>query len=334
MDGRSRLRVTWLLVCAGLQALAGCTSVSGGTPDARAVASPGKTTSRTAIRPGRMIDLLAARNTADSLAAAALLAREGRDGSDRALMFADRATGHAPNRPELVWLELQFCRQRPTCDVSVRSERLRTLDPDNAASWDAPLQAAHERGDTAAVDAALQGMAKQQRFDIYWNLLISRATRAATSVTGDANVAATSTTVIGQLAARAVPPFKAVSGSCNGERLKRQDVVTTCRAVARVLEHGDTYVVEAIGQNIGLRVWPQGSEEFKAISERRRVSRYRLSAAATLHGQTLDEKAASEWLDVIGSQRREQDADLELLRRRGVSPDPPADWHEDEGRKE
>jgi len=280
----------------------------------------------------RIAKSLAARNDADALMTAAIFYKAFLGGSGEAFRLADRATGLAPNRPELVFLELQLCDQYPTCDVATRAERLQKLDPGNAARFYSALNRAHARSDVGAEDAVLLDISRNERFDIYLNVLVTRMARALTAAdpgTGKPLQTAreAATLALGAVVGAVLPSFSPISDGCKGERLQRPDVAQACRGVARVMEKGDTVIVEAIGQMIGLRAWPGESEEARAIIERRRIGRYQRSEYGALQNETT--AASQEWLELVSTHRREQEVIVETLRRHGRALEPPADWREE-----
>ncbi len=96
-------------------------------------------------------------------------------------------------------------------------------------------------------------MAKSERFDIYWKVMIVHTTDAVLKVhTLDARTALVNT--IGFAAAMAIPAYQQISNACKGDQLKDPDVVQTCQRVASVMRQGDTYITEMIGVAIAKRV--------------------------------------------------------------------------------
>jgi hypothetical protein len=83
----------------------------------------------------RTEQLLIAAGDADSLAAAAMLSVGPTFDPAQRLTLSARAVSKAPDRPDLVWLNLRLCTQVDTCNPEPLEAQLRALDPDNGAAW-------------------------------------------------------------------------------------------------------------------------------------------------------------------------------------------------------
>src|ERR1700677_1910054 len=90
---------------------------------------------------------LIAAGDADSLAAAALLSIGPTVNAAQRLTLIERAVSEAPDRPDLVWLNIRLCTQVDTCNPEPLQAQLRTLDPDNGAAWFDSLGRAGTRND-------------------------------------------------------------------------------------------------------------------------------------------------------------------------------------------
>lgn len=279
---------------------------------------------------------LVARGDADALMTAALIYRTQLTGSDRdsALPLMDRAIALEPTRPEIVWLSVQLCDDIRGCDSSLRAERLQEIDPGNGAAVYGALKRARDRGDVAAEDAALEALASSDRFDIYWNRLVLQMTGALSAPdasTGRALQApyASADIAVGSLAAIALVDIGPVVSSCKGEQLANPETLSRCRKIADVMERGDTYISEAMGFLIGTRVWPVDSDEGRALDERRLISRYRRDVATELrHEEGMTPEETEEFLEVLRTHQREQDAFATLLARHGRPLEPTSEWRE------
>jgi hypothetical protein len=264
------------------------------------------------------VDLLGSRTDADSLASAGLLS-SGK-GHDRSLRLIEKATADAPERPDLVWLQIQYCQAELACDSVPMEERLRSLDARNGASWMGALTRADKANDEQARSAALAAISRSERLDIYWTTLVARLSRA-TAETKAVSLTEAEIFIIGILAAQSIPAYQVLSNACKGERLKRDDVVEVCRGIANALQHGDTYITEMMGIAIAKRVWPENSPQWKEATEARRSWEYRakfLSEADTWNAAHTDE-----YLALCAQNRREQDVYKAELIATGKSPDPP-----------
>ena len=270
------------------------------------------------MRLQRAVDLLESGTDADSLAAAGLL-NSVKD-HDRSLRLIEQATTDAPERADLVWLQIQFCQAVPACDSVPMEERLRSLDARNGAGWISALARANKANDEQASSAALAAISRSERLDIYWTTSVARLSRA-TAETKAVSLTEAEIFVIGILAAQAIPAYQVLSAACRGERLKRDDVVEVCRGIANALQHGDTYITEMMGIAIAKRVWPENSPQWKEATEARRSWEYR--AKFLSESEAWNAAHTDEYLALCAQNRREQDVYKAELIATGKSPDPP-----------
>ncbi|HEY6621560.1 MAG TPA: hypothetical protein VIY68_18600 [Steroidobacteraceae bacterium] len=270
------------------------------------------------MRADRALAALAQKTDADSLAAAGLMSGKSREQS---LVFLSRATAAAPDRPDLLWLQAMRCAQSSPCDSVPLERRLRELDPGNGAGWWAAVARAGAAHDAEATEMALLAISHSERVDIYWTTLIAHLSRAVAE-TKKMSLRESEVTVIGLLAAEAIPPYQYISSSCKGERLQQPGVTETCRGVAKALQNGDTYITEMIGVAIAKRVWPENSPEWQAAAEQRRVYDYRAKLYPKIELRVLTHPG--EYLAFCAQNRRESDVFAAQLIAAGYDPNPPA----------
>jgi hypothetical protein len=265
------------------------------------------------------ISALRHRTDADSLAAAGLLSLDKH--RDRSLPLLEQAIVAAPTRTELIWLQLELCQKMGSCDVLPIEGRLRDLDPSNAAGWIGALVRANSSNDEGAKDTALAVVAHADRFDTYYTTLTARLGEAVIRVHKMTPLEAVAT-IIGHQAAEPIPGYEAASVACKGERLQRTGVNEACRGVAQAFEHGDTYLAEMVGTAIAKRVWPEGSAEWKAAVETRRVYDYRSKLILNL--DVPDGAQMEKYLGLCAKYRREEDLWVAQIVAAGLNPSPPA----------
>jgi len=266
----------------------------------------------------RAVDVLAKRSDADSLAAAGLLSLTSLRHDP--LDLVARASAAAPDRADLLWLQIRVCLETPACDPEPIERRLRQRDPANGSGWLVDLMRANAAKDYTASDAILAAVGRSDHVDIYWTTLIAHLTLAAAR-THKISLNEAENSIVGDLAGSIVPAFAAASNLCKGERLEQSDVVETCRGVARALERGDTYITEMTGVSIAKRVWPEGSPEWTAADKSRRLFEYRSKLSAS---DSADAAHAEEFLALCEKNRREQDVFLAQLKSEGKNPAPPS----------
>jgi hypothetical protein len=280
--------------------------------------SPDAQVQKVEMRLEHAADLLGSRADADSLAAAGLLNLAKRH--DRSLPLLKQATTVAPERPDLVWLQMQICRAERACDPEPLEQRLRSLDISNGAGWIGALTRANKANDEQAKSAALAAIGRSERLDIYWTTLIARLSRA-TAETKAVSLPDAEISVIGILAAQAIPAYSVASNACKGERLQQDDVVEVCRGIANALQNGDSYITEMIGIAIAKRVWPENSPQWKEATEARRAFEYRANILS--HSDVWNAAHADEYLTLCAQNRREQDVYKAELIASGKNPNPP-----------
>lgn len=279
------------------------------SPDAQAVRAEQHAKQAAAV--------LAKMADADSLAAAGLMT--GRRDAESLSLLA-RAAAAAPDRADLVWLQVARCAKLPSCDPVPLEQRLSELDPTNGVSRWSALARAGAVHDSDGLNAALIAISHSERLDIYWTSLIAHLSRAVAG-TKKMSLQESEVAVVGYLAALPLPPYRYVSASCKGENLQQPGITEICRGIAKALQNGDTYVTEMIGVAIAKRVWPEDSPEWKNAGEERRVYDHRSKLYAKLEGDIAHPDA---YLALCAQYRREQDVFAAQLIAAGYDANPPA----------
>ncbi len=274
----------------------------------------------------RTEQLLIAAGDADSLAAAAMLSIGPTINPVQRLTLIARAVSKAPDRPDLVWLNVRLCTQVDTCNPELLEAQLRALDPDNGAAWFDSIGRAGSRNDVVAVRKDLSAIATSRRFDTYWNATIVHITNAILKThTMDLPTALVAT--IGMASATAVPPYQTIVNACKGDPLQEPDVLSTCRQVSTVMRGGDTYLTEMVGIAIAKRAWPEGSPTYVDAISAKRVAHYRMDADGKLsrHRFLFSEYAAKR-LQLMMEKKTEQEVNLAEILNARWSPNPPSDY--------
>lgn len=265
---------------------------------------------------------LVKKGDADSLAAAGLLNMQGQQQPPSLTLLA-RATALAPQRPDLAWLQIQICGKLSSCDSQPMEARLRALDPSNGAGWFGLLARADASGDQRSKEAALRAISATDRVDIYWTTLISRLTGAAARA-GVMSTQEAEVSIIGLLAADAIPAYRVVADTCVRGHPTVDEDIQKCRGIARAMQRGDTYITEMIGIAIARNVWPESSPEWQAAVHARSVYEYRSGILQHLDArQPLDRRAADNYLALCTRYPREQDVERARLLAAGMKADPP-----------
>ena len=222
----------------------------------------------------------------DALAAAALLVPvselrivHGRlaspaDAAQR-LAWLARAVAKAPERADLLLLELSQCRAwRQPCDQTALDARLRALDPHNGAGWLDALADAASNSDPAAIDAALAAIGHTSRVDTYYTTLTARLTDALHHIGGEP-VRDALPWVNGILPGELFDGFSAFAVACRPPATATARRLQLCRTASLAFERGDTLLASATGSAVAARLWPVGSPEQRAAVARLRQIHYR-----------------------------------------------------------
>ena len=269
---------------------------------------------------------LLAAGDADSLAAAALIGHWPKTDPAERLTLISRAVAAAPDRPDLIWLNIGACSQVESCDPTPLATQLRGVDPANGAAEWVSISRAGKTNDLPALRQYLGAIATSTRFDTYWNATIAHATNTVLRTkTMDLRTAFTATT--GGEAAVTILPYQSIVNACKGEALTDPDLVATCRQVASVMRRGDTYITEMVGLAIAKRTWPEGSAEYLDATSARRVARYRMATAGKIGLHHLwNAHYTQVRLQLMAEKKTEQEVNLAEIMNAMVSPDPPSGW--------
>ncbi|HKE94639.1 MAG TPA: hypothetical protein VKB34_10060 [Povalibacter sp.] len=249
---------------------------------------------------------------------------------ERALGLVRMAAEKAPDRADIAWLYSQLCAQVAGCQPETAEARLRRLDPGNASVWLGPLTRAREAHDAAAENEILEAMSHGERFDVYWNSLVSKVAVVLSAdtasqlgpqspdlVTGNLNDA------VGWISSIVVPRFTALSESCSTARMTNPAIAQRCSAISEALGRGDSYIAESFGLAIAERLAAPGSRQAMTVAEQIRRSRYqRDTAGQIITSQVEREKFSREMLKLMESLRREQDVFLAVIRWSGQPTEP------------
>jgi hypothetical protein len=277
---------------------------------------------------------LAARADANSVATAAALSFTSSfaapAAAPTALQMIARASDLAPENAAIGWLRLQLCASTPACDSRDAAFVLRWVDPDNAAAWLAELSTAHKDKDTVEVERVLADMARATRFDLYYNQIMVMMFDALNAVRRElpggvvASDTAKLTTLAGIANAEIIPAFSPLIDACREARAgseRRED----CLKLAKIMQRGDTVIVQMVGFGIERRMIPADSKEARNLADRKRLLEWRLSAAGKLDASILPWTQSSRTRTRLAEMRlrpREEDVCIAILREHKMALEP------------
>jgi hypothetical protein len=284
------------------------------------------------------VRMLAARGDANSLATAAALDFTSSYAvpsvAPAALQLIARASDLAPEGAAIGWLHLQLCAAAPSCDSRDVATVLRWVDPDNGAAWLSQLSTAYKDKDTIEVDRMLGDMARGKRFDLYYNQLMVLMFDALNAVRHElpggvvASDTAKLTALAGVANAEIIPPLSPLIDSCR-ESTPFSERRDDCLKLAKIMQRGDTVIVQMVGFSIEKRLLPPDSKEAKGLAERRHLLEWRSAAAGKLDFSILPWTQNSRARTRLAQMRlrpREEDVCIALLREHRM-PLEPAENH-------
>ena len=281
---------------------------------------------------------LAARNDANSVATAAALSFTSSfaepAAAPPALQLIARASDMAPDSAAIGWLHLQLCATAPACNSRDAATVLRWVDADNAAAWLAELSTAQKDKDTVEVERVLADMARGTRFDLYYNQIMVMMFDALSGVRHQlpggvvASDTARLTALAGVANAEIIPAFSSLIDACR-EATPRSERREDCVKLAKIMQRGDTVIVQMVGFGIERRLIPPDSKEARSLAERRHLLEWRMSAAGKLDSSILPWTQSARTRTRLAAMRlrpREEDVCIALLREHKL-PLEPAETH-------
>lgn len=252
------------------------------------------------------------------------------------LVLVEGAAQKAPDRVDIAWLHAQLCGWVPGCAPEPLEARLRKLDPNNASVWIGALTRAQQQKDVTAENEILQAMGRGQRFDMYWNSLVSHIAIALNQTSGslpteDGKPSATPLTdslnqAISWVSEIALPAFQPVSDACGEEQVTNPTTATRCGAIAQALQRGDSYLIEGVGLGIAERLAVPGSPRAIIVEEQIHLTRYQRDTAGQIISTQLErEKFTHEMLKLMTALKREQEVYVAVIRWAGQPVMPPGE---------
>jgi hypothetical protein len=248
-------------------------------------------------------------DAADATAAAALQLYFQKNDSAQALKLLEKATKQSPKRAEISWLHFALCAQVLECNTAPIEAQLGKLDPGNGAVRLGALARAQRDGDQEAAGVVLDSISRSQKFQIYWNSLISKLARAIVKQAGKRPqpVSQSLNEIMGWYSKLASAAFGPILVACRVERAAA-DAITNARCIrtAGLLLQGDTYIGESVGLTLAKSLL--GAERAEQIAERSEASQYQRDTASEIINAQVDREALSvQLLALMAKLPREQD---------------------------
>ena len=280
------------------------------------------------------VRVLAARSDANSVATAAALSFTSSfaapAAASTALQLIARASDLAPDGAAIGWLHLQLCAIAPACASRDAATVLRWVDADNAAAWLPELSTAQKDKDTVEVERVLADMARGTRFDLYYNQIMVMMFDALSRVRHElpGGVVASDTARLAALAgvanAEIIPAFSSLIDACR-EAAPRSERRGDCIKLAKIMQRGDTVIVQMVGFGIERRLIAADSKEAKSLAERKHLLEWRWSAAGKLASSILPWTQSARTRTRLAAMRtrpREEDVCIALLREHNMALEP------------
>jgi hypothetical protein len=311
------------------------------SPAAAACASAAPSSANAGLKPDKYqvwraaaVRALGSRSDANSLATAAALSFTNNYTAPgfepAALQLISRAVELAPQSAAIGWLHLQLCSETSGCDTRDLATVLRWVDPDNSAAWLAQLATARRDKDTVEVERVLADMARGSRFDLYYNqimvLMFDALSAARREIPGSvaASDLATLTALSAVVSTEITPAFSPLIDACRepGAPAERRE---DCLKLAKIMQRGDTVIVQMAGFRIEKHFVAPDSREGRSLAERRHLLEWRASAAAKLDESILpwtQNARVRTRLTEMRLRPREEDVCIALLRGRKMTLEP------------
>jgi hypothetical protein len=132
------------------------------------------------------------------------------------------------------------------------------------------------------------------------------------------------TALAGVANAEIIPPLSPLLDSCR-ESNNFSERHNDCLKLAKIMQRGDTVIVQMVGFSIEKRLVPPDSKEGKSLAERRRLLEWRSSSAAKLDSSILpwtQNARARIRLTEMRLRPREEDVCIALLRQHKMALEP------------
>ena len=241
----------------------------------------------------------------------------------------------APQNAAIGWLRLQLCAAVPACDSRDVATVLRWVDPDNGAAWLHPLATAHKDGTRWKSTRMLADMA---RGDALRSVLqpdhgddvrrLERRCAASFPAASRHRIPATAGDLVRGRERGNHSALFAVDRCLPGigaPAERRED----CLKLAKIMQRGDTIIVQMVGFGIERRLVAPDSKEARSLAERRRMLEWRMSAAAKFDYAdfALDAKCASAYAPRANAPAAARGRCLHCALREHKMPLEPAESH-------
>ncbi len=280
--------------------------------------------------------------TADSLATASLLAHltqasEGEHASGASArpdpaQLIERAIALAPNRPELIWLQLRDCESRRCAQEPLIAGRLKEIDADNGLAWLGDLNAAQGKSpeDVTRVIEQIGGAPKPR---VYWNQLAVMMFDALTHREGKKPPTAITlhaddrlVHVTGVLAAVDMPVFRPLVFACRPDELVAAGRRAACEMAMARLEGSDAVITHLVRLSVLEAWWPATAPEGAALRLERLQRRYQTVTSNRIREGRADSDAETR-VEAMRHLETEEDVERAMLREFHEPLERPADWH-------
>jgi hypothetical protein len=282
------------------------------------------------------VSYLIAAGTADSLATASLLSHlidtpHESDVKPDSSALIQRAVSLAPQRPELLWLQLRDCELRHCAEEPKFLEQLRAVDPDNG--WVLlPALSASLMGTPQDTTKVIAQIGAAKHLTLYWNKSVVAMfdalthlpkSRPATALTHDADDRLAHVT--GVLAAIDLPPFRPITRACASEQFKETGRREACESLMNRLDQSDTIIAQSLSLSMRQKWASPGTAEAIAWSKKSLQQRYLVEASGRARGAKVNDDAIAR-VDAMRHLATEEDVDKAMLRAFNEPLERPVDW--------
>jgi hypothetical protein len=309
----ARIRVGAIELC--VLALGGCSHLTSNVEDVASYKAKRRTE----------VEALVAQPSPSNLATAALLSYSPLgDVAADPLQFIQRAETMAPERPELVWIQLSIC-QRLNCGAAQSIENhLKELDPDNGFAWIPDLERSEQAATDNAVTEAITKIGASKKMKFYCNSLQVTIFDALTVAAPRDSLSTRAIEAIDILAAQTIPPLQPLTKPCRADQFSLPGRREACEVMATRMEHSDSVLTQSLALSMQERWWPVGSAQRDSLRIKRRQLDYEMQMSGQVRWRMNRDMAIR--IDAARKSEREEDVMLAVMKSYGIRLAAPPDW--------
>lgn len=282
-----------------------------------------------------VVEWLAARDDADSLLTAAILAfSDSGPPPPEALALLKRAAEMAPDSARIQATAMQLCFASKDCDATPYERSLRNIAPDNALGWELDAVRASRADDHEALRAALASMSRAKTYDLYENAgvaaFISQLREARVPLprlAGSSAAFSREQFALEAFVSELPKLHNVIQEFCKSAT--DQHVLAECRLVGAAMRAGDLFMTNLAGISISRYGLSGDSPEARSLAQEERQLRWIAYANQVEIRWIEDANVMTQYprfVEMLADHPREIDVYRVMLEEHGIPTEPPAHW--------